>query len=294
MPFNMSSGSRSQSPPASRYNDISAWAVLGLAARYAKLLRMNREMAIPREGAQDEEEFPRLRIYYNLISCDFNLMLSSGLPVSIDPTSTQQGMHRLIGSPGSQLPGDLRIVALIELVSLTYQTLIKCGDFTGRKLDLRSLKSLNAGIDQWEMVWISKLAHTASQHIQLPFTSMRWYRLTLNSAPLASLLSIRGTKPQQSQLLLLQALERSLTAASQIVLSYAKNAGQWIWELDSQLPSSFPQGYFELDTEASDRMQYAVDSSWISYSFSVTFLVLCFVREVVDGKRDKTAQTILC
>lgn len=276
--------SRMPSTPKSRYNDVSAWAVLGLAARYAKLLRINQQLATTGQNNYYEDEYARYRTYYNLISCDFNLMLSSGLPVSIDPTSTRQGIHELVESDRSQLPGDLRIVALIELVSVTYQTLARCGDFSGRNLDPRSLRSLNADLDQWEKLWIIKLAHTTSQHNQLPFTSVRWYRLALNSASLAPLFSSeQQAKPRHSHLLSLQCLEKSLTAACQIVFSYALDAGTSVWDIESQLPSSFPEGPFKLDREALHRMQYAVDSSWISYTFAITFLVLCFVRQIVDG-----------
>lgn len=275
--------SRRPSCPRSRYNDVSAWAVLGLAARYAKLLRINQDLATIGQNDYYEDDFARFRTYYNLISCDFNLMLSSGLPVSIDPTSTRQGMHELVGSDRSQLPGDLRIVALIELVALTYQTLTKCGDFSGRKLDPRSLRSLNTDLDQWERLWTVKLAHTNSQHNQLPFTSVRWYRLALNSASLAPLFS--SEQPARpSHLLSLQCLETSLTAACQILFSYTLDAGSYVWYVESQLPSSFPEGPFQLDPEALQRMQYAVDSSWISFTFAITFLVLCFVRRIVDGK----------
>ncbi|THW27278.1 hypothetical protein D6D23_02953 [Aureobasidium pullulans] len=269
--------------PTSRYNDVSAWAVLGLAARYAKLLRINQQVATTGRNNYYEEDLARFRTYYNLISCDFNLMLSSGLPVSIDPTSTRQGMLELAESDRAQLPGDLRIVALIELVSVTYKTLVKCGDFSGRTLDPKSLRSLNADLDQWERPWTVKLAHTFSQHNQLPFTSVRWYRLALNSASLAPLFSPeKQARPQHSHLLSIQCLEKSLTAACQIVFSYSFDAGDFVWDLESQLPSSFPGGLFKLDVEALQRMQYAVDSSWISYTFAVTFLVLCFVRQIVD------------
>ena len=275
--------SRTPSSPRSRYNDVSAWAVLGLAARYAKLLRIHQHLVTIGQNDYYEDDFARFRTYYNLISCDFNLMLSSGLPVSIDPTSTRQGMHELVGSDRSQLPGDLRIVALIELVGLTYQTLTKCGDFSGRKLDPRFLRSLNTDLDQWERLWTVKLAHTNSQHNQLPFTSVRWYRLALNSASLAPLFSSEQSA-RPSHLLSLQCLETSLTAASQIVFSYSLDAGSYVWYIESQLPSSFPEGPFQLDPEALQRMQYAVDSFWISFTFAITFLVLCFVRRIVDGR----------
>jgi hypothetical protein len=270
------------STPRSRYNDVSAWAVLGLAARYAKLLRINQQLVITGQNNSYEDDFARFRTYYNLISCDFNLMLSSGLPVSIDPTSTRQRMHELVGSDRSQLPGDLRIVALIELVSVTYQTLAKFGDFSGRNLDPKSLRSLNADWDQWERLWTGKLTHTCSQHNQLPFTSVRWYRLALNSASLAPLFSSKQ-QARPSHLSSLQCLEKSLTAACQIVYSYSLDAGNFVFDLESQLPSSFPDGPFKLDREALDRMQYAVDSSWICYTFAITFLVLCFVKQIVDG-----------
>lgn len=277
-------------PSKSRYNDISAWSVLGLAARYANVLNLHKNInpqevsASPAETARINAS--RLRAFCNLTSCDFNLMLSSGLPVSIDPIFAARRVNELTAHQSGQMPGDLRITALVELVSLTHRALKSRNDFSGRNLGASSLKVLNAQLDQWETTWASKLKNTESQHDQLPYTSVRWYRLALNSASLASLLSTEEdqSKPQESQVALMQSLETSLTAATQIIFSHSTAAPDYVWTLDSQQPASFPNGYFSVDKASIERMRFAVDSAWVGHAFAATFLVLCYVKRVISGE----------
>jgi len=88
------------------------------------------------------------------------------------------------------------------------------------------------------------------------------------------------------QLWLLQSLETCLTAASQTLFSLSEDANKFVWELDSQSTQSLPDGAFLVDRVAVGRLCYAVDSTWISHAFSVMFIVLCYVRGTIDGKRD--------
>lgn len=149
---------RPQFQPKSRYNDISAWAVLGLAFRYATFLGLDRAAIVPFQGPTKEislEDFSRLRVWYNLITCDCNLMLTSGLPASLDPTlaaSVAQnfGSHRL-----AQQPGDLRYTALMELAVIVYRATRSGGDFSGRQLDVYSLRKANTELDDWARLVVS-------------------------------------------------------------------------------------------------------------------------------------------
>lgn len=88
------------------------------------------------------------------------------------------------------------------------------------------------------------------------------------------------------QLWLLQSLETCLTAASQTLFSLSEHANKHVWKLVSQSTQSFPDGAFLVDTVAVGRLFYAVDSTWISHAFSVMFIVLCYVRGTIDGKRN--------
>ncbi|PWY84780.1 hypothetical protein BO70DRAFT_312962, partial [Aspergillus heteromorphus CBS 117.55] len=265
-------------PPKSRYNEISAWAVLGLAVRYALFLGLDQSALRPFAQSSTDSitagEIARLRVWYNLLTCDFNLMLTSGLPPSLDPAASAQlarrfGAHRL-----AQQPADLRVAGLVELVALVHRAIRRCGDVSGRQLNSDGLRRLNLSLDEWEATWAVRLAQTKSQHNQLPFTSVRWYRLALNSAALAPLLSASRTPPAS----LLPSLEISLTAAAQMLLSLSDSGAHSVWRLDSQDRLSFPEDAFHVDAEAVQRLQYAVDSTWISHTFAVTFLVLCYTR----------------
>jgi hypothetical protein len=89
---------------------------------------------------------------------------------------------------------------------------------------------------------------------------------------------------QPLQISLLQSFEISLTAAAQILLSLSANGSKYVWILDSQNRASFPNGAFQVDIDAVRRLHYAVDSTWISHTFAVTFLVLCYIRGAIDGK----------
>lgn len=141
-------------PPKSRYNEISAWAVLGLAVRYALFLGLDQKGLQPfapsSTAAVSPDEVARLRVWYNLLTCDFNLMLTSGLPASLDPTVSGQlarrfGTHRL-----AHQPADLRVAGLVELVALVHRTMRRYGDVSGRQLNVEGLRQLNVSFDEWE------------------------------------------------------------------------------------------------------------------------------------------------
>lgn len=288
-----STANTSASPMAfrNRYNDFSAWAVLGLAARYAKLL--NIEQHISRAFAfrtdslhkrYDDEDVSRLRVYNNLLTCDFNLMLSSGLPTSIDPAPAINVNSVFEKSREMQYPEDARIAALVRLVSLTHRATKSTHETSDRKLDIRSLRKLNLDLEDWEEFHLKCLDHTPSQHNRMPFTSARWYRLALNSACLGPLLS--STAERSSQRIpssLLEPLDVSLTAAAHIILEITSCGEKYVHQVKSQDPSSLPSGVLCADEDACEHFQFAVDSTWISHTFAVFFLLLCFVRGVIDG-----------
>ncbi|KAJ5223654.1 hypothetical protein N7468_008196 [Penicillium chermesinum] len=134
----------------SRYNEISAGAVLGLAMRYALLMGLDRHALVPflnSSADPSEEDLNRLRVWYNLITCNFNLMLTSGLPASTNPILSAQVARRFSSHERAQLPGDLRVTGLVELLAIVHRT---CGDISGRQIHTEHLKSLNKELDEWE------------------------------------------------------------------------------------------------------------------------------------------------
>jgi hypothetical protein len=86
------------------------------------------------------------------------------------------------------------------------------------------------------------------------------------------------------QLSILGFLETSLTAASQILLSVTTQALQIVWDLRSQNLDSYPEGNFAVDSAARKSLHHSVDATWISFTFAMTFLVLTYIRNAIDGE----------
>ena len=139
--------------PRSRYNEISAGAVLGLAARYALLMGLDRVAIAAFQDhtkAPSKEEVNWLRVSFNLLTCNFNLMLTSGFPASIDPSMSAQVARRFSSHSQAQNPGDLRVSGLVELVAIVHCAMRSCGDVSGRQLSSDNLRKLNIQFDEWE------------------------------------------------------------------------------------------------------------------------------------------------
>ncbi|KAJ5991208.1 transcriptional regulator family: Fungal Specific TF [Penicillium canescens] len=281
----------------SRYNEISAWAVLGLAERYSVLLGLEQSATSffkDPNKSPSAEDANRLRVWYNLLTCNFNLMLTSGLPVSIDPTPSVQVARNFVSSELMQSPADLRVRGLVELVGIVHLAMSSCGDISGRQLQPSCLERLNIDLDDWERSWFAHLEKTDSHYNHLPFTSARWYRLSLNCASLAPILSsprVHRPLTDSIQPHIRQALPVSLTAAAQIILSQSSYKADIVFSLDSKNPSSFPDGAYHADRGSVSRLYYAVDSTWISHTFAITFLSLCYIRGLIDENLQIRSQT---
>ncbi|OAL28712.1 hypothetical protein AYO22_02577 [Fonsecaea multimorphosa] len=274
--------------PSSRYNDISAWAVLGLAARYATMLNLAKDAIAPFKRPQSvatQEDMARLRIWYNLLTCDWNLMLSSALPATLDPTEGVSIARTFGRQPTGQQPNDLRYAALVELVGISHSALETNKEFSARRLNAAGLRKFNVACDDWERHWSPILRYTHFQHVHLPFTSLRWCRLALNSAVLGPYLaSIIEGDTQPSHVWILEALETSLTAAMQIIFCVSTLGHDHVWGIDSQDACTVPTDRFAVDQTTLERLCYAVDSTWVSYTFAVTFLAFCYVKGLVDDE----------
>lgn len=138
--------------PRSRYNEISAGAVLGLAMRYAHFVGLNRISMAPfeRNGKSlSGEDVSKLRVYYNLLTCNFNLMLTSGFPASVDfdPEASAKIAQAFSSHKESQYPGDIRVCGLIELVGIVHRN---SGASNNRQIGLARLLKLNEELLEWE------------------------------------------------------------------------------------------------------------------------------------------------
>jgi len=272
--------------PRSRYNDVSAYTVLGLALRFAKVIDLEKHATLSfqrQEKSASTRDVDCLRVWNNLVTCHYNLMLNSRFDASVDPTPASNASKQMILHHAAQQPEDTRVAALVELSAIAYRAERSAGTLSRLPLDGASLRRANAEFDEWERSWRARIAEADSQHNFMPFTSLRWYRLAINSASLEPSLSVKEPSESRStQLWRLQSLETSLTAASQMLMALSTSTPQAIWDLDSQNTDSFPSGSFTEDLVACKRLSYAVDSTWISHTFAAAFLVLCYVRKVID------------
>jgi hypothetical protein len=156
-PASNATQSKTFNTPKSRYNEISAWAVLGLALRYALFLGLDRAAIAPFQdpvGVVSKEDVSCLRVWYNLLTCDFNLMLTSGQPASLDPLISAQVALRFSSSRHAQQPADLRVAGLVELVAMVHRAMKSCGDVSGRQLDPYCLRKINTELEEWERLVI--------------------------------------------------------------------------------------------------------------------------------------------
>ncbi|KAI0470545.1 hypothetical protein GGR56DRAFT_668055 [Xylariaceae sp. FL0804] len=318
----------------SRYNDVSAWGVLGLAIRYALLLGLHRDAVAPfhrddsgyvppggeadgpagqgdyrhqnhrRQGDNEEHrrhssssvtraDIARLRVWINILTCDANLMLSSGLPASVNPEPVVAVSRRFAGHALASRPDDTRAAAIAELVAVLKRASRSSGRPDVRALDPASLRQANADFDGWEAAWQPALGD-GLRHCQLPFTALRAYRLSVNSACLAPIMSASSSSsasdsfPPSSpngieySLHTLQALDISLLAAAQTLYALSEQSSWQTWPTRAAALSRFPDAALTPDPDALRRFSYSVDSSWITHSFAAVFLVFCYTRGLVD------------
>lgn len=215
-------------------------------------------------------------------------MLSSGMPASLDPRAVNKIVRYFSAHDDALQPDDSRLAAVSELVGIIHRASKSSGDPSVRALDAASLKKANAEFDDWEHFWSPVLGmRDSSIYHKLPFTSLRWYRLAINSARLGSILSPSHGENSQGQVSLqlpmLQALDISLLSAAQIIFALSDQKGR-TWTIQPQSLASFPRGEFAVDGDGLARFRYAVDSSWIAHSFAAVFLVLCYLRGVIDDE----------
>ena len=81
-------------------------------------------------------------------------------------------------------------------------------------------------------------------------------------------------------------LIRCLESSVQIILSLSSSIGSDVMDVNYDSFRAL-SGPFTLDAATIDRLVYSVDSTWISLSFAVIFLVICHVKGLVDGERDR-------
>ncbi|KAK1845702.1 C6 transcription factor [Colletotrichum chrysophilum] len=266
-----------------RYNAISAWSMLGLAIRYALFLGLHQDAVLPFKSDNNElptlEDVGRLRVWINLLTCDAALTLSSGLPATLNPDPVVAVAGRFRSNDNAIHPDDTRSSATCELVSILKRAARRSGSPNARSLDADCLRQVNLELDTWETDW-NPIIGDQIQHYQMPFTTLRSYRLSINSACLSPLLRPSGGQGQIS-IYVLQALEVSLHTAALTIFALAEQSRHRSWGHYKSI-DSLPRGRYTADIEAINRIKYSVDSTWISYSFATMFLVLCYKNGIID------------
>ena len=138
----------------SRYNDLSAWAVFGLAVRYASFLGLDRTAMAPFRGLTEavasQEDLSRARVWLNLVTYDCNLTLTSGLPASVDPALAEKTARSFCAHRLAQFPGDLRYAALVELASIVRRAKHSDRGYSMRYPNVDALRKANIGLEDWE------------------------------------------------------------------------------------------------------------------------------------------------
>lgn len=143
-----------QTKTSTRYNDMSAWAIFGLVLRYASFINLERLALAPFRGADEtsmsKDEIDSTRTWFNIITYDCNLTLTSGLPVSVDPLPAANILQRFCTHASAQDPGDVRYAALTELACIVQR--VKTSDGMGGDCQpaVVGLKKANMDIEDWE------------------------------------------------------------------------------------------------------------------------------------------------
>ncbi|KAF2003887.1 hypothetical protein P154DRAFT_572721 [Amniculicola lignicola CBS 123094] len=280
MPYDLSTkstdGTGFQGTYKTRYNEMSTWAVFGLALRYADFMGLEQRALDPfnddaTAGNASSNDMDSMRTWLNMVTYDLNLTLTSGMPVTLNPRPAQAPAYRFCSHHAAQRPGDVRYASMVQLA---YRHQVVAG-----------IVKVNVDLDSWERQWLNRIGSSRLQKTQMPFTSVRWYRLTLNSSVLRAFLSPSLQVQADPEIILIWAhepLATSLAAASQILLSVSPLTFDQISRVNPQDQLTVPGGSFLVEQEARESLHHAVDSTWVSHTFAITFLVLCYVRNAIN------------
>ncbi|KAG7774364.1 hypothetical protein KL930_004194 [Ogataea haglerorum] len=233
---------------ASRYNEVSVWNVIGLTIRWVKFMDLEGHLHTKFTGSLEDVRI--LRIMLNLVSLDYQTHLSTQLPTTIDPVPLV-ALARKFCSTASAETNDHKLLGLCELtLALKHAT---------------DLKYVNFFLDEWVAEWTNYPKAQLSMS-EIPFTSMRWYRLSLNSAPLAGLCAGMPV-PESEERAVLVALKRSVEAALDMFGLFLETPG---WE-EPKVNHAFLS-----------RFRCAIDSYWMTHAFAFILLCILYARGAVD------------
>lgn len=113
----------------------------------------------------------------------------------------------------------------------------------------------------------------------MPFTALRWYRLSLNSGSLSSSLNASLSRPGTPSAST-SAAELGIEAAAQMLFHFSAEAAMFP-------PGNHVRGLrgpFTLAHHALAAFQFAIDSYWVTHAFSVVLLALAYTRGLIDDE----------
>ncbi len=112
---------------------------------------------------------------------------------------------------------------------------------------------------------------------QIPFTSMRWYKLSLNTLPLSKILT---GEVEHDEAFALSCMNKSVQSAAEMLLCFLLKDGKHI---AGYLPPTKENWMcLQTDTEAVSRFAYAIDSYWMTHAFAIILLSVLYSRGAID------------
>lgn len=257
----------------------SAWNIIGLALRMSKQMGLEHRVVQAFNGEKDprKEDFRLLRVTLNLLSLDYQFMLSSRSPVTMDPTAIVSIARQFLLHENSDIE-DIKLIALGELAMILHYAF----DKTGRlgTLDWASLRQLNCRFDEWETNWKTMLAMNLPCEVdlsQIPFTSLRWYRIALNMLPIPRLLSLDLSPNVSDQAM--ECLNQCMTSSAEMLSCFLVDAnGKQLDRTDFK-----NWAHYRVNEQLTGSFQFSIDSYWISHAFSLTLLCFLFQKGIIGS-----------
>lgn len=130
----------------SRYSEMSVWSMLGLAGRHALFLGLEKASSPPFQGWRGDRQ--TYKTWHNLLTCDANLMMTSGLPPSTYAASSSRNILSLESHGLPQTADDVRVGALLQLAAIAQSTVQRTSALP--EIDQHAINRCNEGLDEWE------------------------------------------------------------------------------------------------------------------------------------------------
>ncbi|TRM58799.1 hypothetical protein BD626DRAFT_510600 [Schizophyllum amplum] len=266
--------------PRSRFNDVSAWSMIGHAIRQALFIGLERCVyAFSGPPAEvTEEDMRRMRVWVNLVSCDHHLVLTARLPMTLDPFPATR-VARAFGANPRAEPTDLRYAGLCELIAIVNRAARHSGDAALCALDAVSLQKANRDLDEWDSVWTVVFSSSgyAQFNTQMPFTALRWYRLGLNVVSLGP--GFFSGRPGEQREPTSPALRTSIDAAASMLHCLSAEAAHAPL---GQTLRALPRTPLTVNPKALASFRFSIDAYWVTHAFATVFLALAFERGAID------------